>query len=35
VLWRFATLYCPLMAGAAGFAALAWQRRARRPARHT
>jgi len=34
VLWRFATLYCPLMAGAAGFAALAWQRRARRP-RHT
>jgi uncharacterized protein (TIRG00374 family) len=35
VLWRFATLYCPLMAGAAGFAALAWQRRVRRPARHT
>jgi len=36
VLWRFATLYCPLMAGAAGFAALAWQRRrARRPARRT
>jgi len=34
VLWRFATLYCPLMAGAAGFAALAWQRRVRRP-RHT
>ncbi|WP_158904108.1 flippase-like domain-containing protein [Burkholderia sp. L27(2015)] len=35
VLWRFATLYCPLMAGAAGFAALAWRRRVHRLARHT
>jgi uncharacterized protein (TIRG00374 family) len=29
VLWRFATLYCPLILGAAGFAALAWRRRAK------
>jgi glycosyltransferase 2 family protein len=27
VLWRFATLYCPLMLGAAAFFALAWRRR--------
>jgi uncharacterized protein (TIRG00374 family) len=27
VLWRFATLYCPLLLGAAGFIALAWRRR--------
>jgi glycosyltransferase 2 family protein len=27
VLWRFATLYCPLMLGAAAFVALAWRRR--------
>ncbi len=26
VLWRFATLYCPLILGAAGFVALAWRR---------
>jgi len=32
LLWRFATLYCPLLLGAAGFAALAWRRhRARSP----
>jgi uncharacterized protein (TIRG00374 family) len=29
VLWRFATLYCPLLLGAAGLAALAWRRRAK------
>jgi glycosyltransferase 2 family protein len=28
VLWRFATLYCPLLLGAGGFIALAWRRRA-------
>ena len=27
VLWRFATLYCPLLLGALGFIALAWRRR--------
>jgi uncharacterized protein (TIRG00374 family) len=27
VLWRFATLYCPLLFGAAGFIALAWRQR--------
>ncbi|WP_144160122.1 flippase-like domain-containing protein [Paraburkholderia sp. BCC1885] len=27
VLWRFATLYCPLLLGAIGFIALAWRRR--------
>jgi len=32
VMWRFATLYCPLMLGAAGFAALEWRRRSRMPA---
>jgi len=32
VLWRFATLYCPLLLGAAGFIALAWRRRAAAPA---
>jgi uncharacterized protein (TIRG00374 family) len=32
VLWRFATLYCPLMLGAVGFLALAWRRRAATPA---
>jgi uncharacterized protein (TIRG00374 family) len=26
VLWRFATLYCPLLLGAVGFIALAWRR---------
>jgi uncharacterized protein (TIRG00374 family) len=31
VLWRFATLYCPLMLGAVGFVALAWRRRAATP----
>lgn len=31
VLWRFATLYCPLMLGAVGFVALAWRRRATTP----
>jgi uncharacterized protein (TIRG00374 family) len=31
VLWRFATLYCPLLLGAAGFIALAWRRRAALP----
>jgi uncharacterized protein (TIRG00374 family) len=31
VLWRFATLYCPLLLGAAGFIALAWRRRAGLP----
>jgi uncharacterized protein (TIRG00374 family) len=29
VLWRFATLYCPLALGATGFAALAWRRHSR------
>jgi glycosyltransferase 2 family protein len=29
VLWRFATLYCPLALGAIGFAALAWRRHSR------
>jgi uncharacterized protein (TIRG00374 family) len=28
VLWRFATLYCPLLLGAGGFIVLAWRRRA-------
>jgi glycosyltransferase 2 family protein len=28
VLWRFATLYCPLILGALGFAGLAWRRHA-------
>jgi uncharacterized protein (TIRG00374 family) len=32
VLWRFATLYCPLILGAMGFAALEWRRRTRTPA---
>jgi uncharacterized protein (TIRG00374 family) len=32
VLWRFATLYCPLLLGAIGFLALAWRRRAATPA---
>jgi uncharacterized protein (TIRG00374 family) len=32
VLWRFATLYCPLMLGAIGFVTLAWRRRAATPA---
>ncbi|TDY54706.1 uncharacterized protein (TIRG00374 family) [Paraburkholderia rhizosphaerae] len=32
VLWRFATLYFPLMLGAAAFFALAWRRRAAMPA---
>jgi uncharacterized protein (TIRG00374 family) len=32
VLWRFATLYCPLMLGAAAFVALAWRRRTTMPA---
>lgn len=27
VLWRFATLYCPLLLGALGFISLAWRRR--------
>lgn len=27
VLWRFATLYCPLLLGAGGFIVLAWRRR--------
>jgi len=31
VLWRFATLYCPLMLGAMGFIALEWRRRAVTP----
>jgi uncharacterized protein (TIRG00374 family) len=31
VLWRFATLYCPLLLGAAGFIALAWRRRSSAP----
>ncbi|HEY1999775.1 flippase-like domain-containing protein [Paraburkholderia sp.] len=31
VLWRFATLYCPLLLGAAGFIALACKRRASVP----
>jgi glycosyltransferase 2 family protein len=31
VLWRFATLYCPLMLGAAAFVALAWRRRTTMP----
>ncbi|CAB3789683.1 flippase-like domain-containing protein [Pararobbsia alpina] len=30
VLWRFATLYCPLVLGALGFAALAWRRHMKR-----
>jgi glycosyltransferase 2 family protein len=29
VLWRFATLYCPLLLGAMGVAALAWRRHAK------
>jgi uncharacterized protein (TIRG00374 family) len=33
VLWRFATLYCPLLLGAAGFIALAWRRRIKPPYR--
>jgi uncharacterized protein (TIRG00374 family) len=32
VLWRFATLYCPLMLGAVGFVALSWRRRTSMPA---
>ena len=32
VLWRFATLYCPLMLGALGFIALACRRCATTPA---
>jgi uncharacterized protein (TIRG00374 family) len=31
VLWRFATLYCPLILGAVGFVTLAWRRRAATP----
>jgi uncharacterized protein (TIRG00374 family) len=31
VLWRFATLYCPLILGAVGFVTLAWGRRAATP----
>jgi len=34
VLWRFATLYCPLILGAAGFIALEWRRRAATPSSH-
>jgi uncharacterized membrane protein YbhN (UPF0104 family) len=30
VLWRFATLYCPLVLGALGFAGLAWRRHMKR-----
>jgi glycosyltransferase 2 family protein len=30
VLWRFATLYCPLVLGALGFAGLAWRRHMQR-----
>jgi uncharacterized membrane protein YbhN (UPF0104 family) len=32
VLWRFATLYSPLMLGAAAFVALAWRRGSTMPA---
>ncbi|AKJ68043.1 hypothetical protein PATSB16_19470 [Pandoraea thiooxydans] len=32
ILWRFATLYCPLLLGCGGFAALALWRRTQRPA---
>ncbi|MFT4510966.1 lysylphosphatidylglycerol synthase transmembrane domain-containing protein [Caballeronia sp. 15711] len=32
ILWRFATLYCPLILGAIGFASLAWRRRTATPA---
>jgi uncharacterized protein (TIRG00374 family) len=31
VLWRFATLYCPLILGAVGIVTLAWRRRAATP----
>lgn len=31
VLWRFATLYCPLILGVAGFAALGWRRKLSMP----